>query len=1435
MAGASPDREENKMLCAARLPFCLATVLLLAIGPANARQAAAPAAIVKPADAKNQVVPVAPKPKPAPPAPPPVSKDPKDWLERLNKITGAKGLDNKTRADFDSLDADTAFRIYRELLPQLKNESVQRVLFRITLAKTKDPEVINREPLRLLSVFDIALQKPAPVLRRDALQAITPLLLRSFATPTDWAAWRKTTGDRPLPDIIHESCAALAERFNAGDFEQRTNIFEMLNRAAFQSGYDIERKDGLVTKKLKAVGLNAMRRKAVLDSGLFDALFAPLRGAPNDELAGRSLDFIRRFRPDAERFARIDADLKRHLEARFASADAALDGTLELLFASPGEWAMPVLVKAIQNHYLASDSYLAVRVLTRSNDVRAVPLMIELLPAAAPNETNELKTAIAANLLKPEPADVLAKRDASGWADWWAKNKAVYPEPARSLTLGTLKSGAGVVIARIENSTAQYGLDGTAYQQFQQLKTEERFRVLQAVWGQELNYGAKYQLLQMFAQSDGEPDAKGVKKDNPRLLDAFSLGMMDADGDMQQATAQMIFSLTMQQFPDVASFLRWRKQSAGKPLADLKQEGAKAFMARLAAGSEAEKSDLFTMLIRGAQFHTGVNTATKDGKTIRTINATGDIGIRRKILLDGGIVAQAAVLLQSNNESASSAAANFIEQFEPEDADLPKLEMGMKRVYTRWLGDSQNELSPSYPFMLNYKSPWVGALLTQAIQNLSNTYGWRRQMGPMQALMQTDDKRAIPLLISVLDAQAKPQQAGTLQRLAKLTGTKYDAKQDGAFWRKWWEDNSAKMPEEARAIKIATPKPAKDLLIEKLAKSKDGFDYELYSRFQAADAATQCDALAAVWKTFQNEDMKQDCLSIVQNTLTYNRGTMKREEADRRMLELLGLAIGDKSENIRKSAASGLFNIALRDIPDAVAFAAWRKEIGAKSLDTVVAEGTKALLTRLAAADAKTKPKLLESMQQVEWGGNRYYYFQEASDTPVTVPGLAGVRRKTALALKLPDTLARLCKSDETPDVNQKALSLLHSFLPGRAFFAKIEPDASRILPLLARKKAGNDYLTLSMISAYKGKWATDLLLETAKKRYMENEYAIFEALCQSRSPRVIPTLIAIMEDQDGESYLRYVGARALSRLTHTALNMNRSGAWWRAWWNRNKAQMPLEARNEPIPDLQMGNRYAKTFSIKRGRQLETVGHDAHRAYWRLSSGLLISEKTKKKGAKAAPKTADNKPPEIPMAERPGLLVVLADSDTEIGLQASFWQDVAGRGFGGKYLVALVSPPKWSAKQKTLWLTRKNRAEVPEAAFTTETLAADVARDMKAKYPINPAHVFLLGSGAGGPAAYACSLEPQTPFHGFLLMEAAFKSAQLPPLTTAKNRHYYLLHCREDKRTPYFAATLAQNTLRTQGATVKLSGATPNPDAAQQATWQETADGVKWLEAAEGK
>ena len=559
-----------------RVPFRVVAGLLILPAPGQAQNAAV---IAKQAGTAAPPVvgkPVAP---PARPVPPPVSKDPKDWLARLNKIVALKGMDAKTRADFDGLDADTAQRIYSEIFSQVKNETVRRVMFRIAFAKAKDPAVVDRDPARFLTALDMALKDPDAVVRKNAIQDVSPLLLRSFATPAEWAEWRKDNSAKPLPQILREDCDLLAAAFSTATYDRKIEIYNLMGRAAYGSGYAIERADGKISRKLKLSGLNALRRKAVQDSGLFDALTMPLRGPVNDELTRRSIFFARAYRPDDSQIQRIEPALRQNFEARFSAPEAQLGGSMALLFACKGDWVMPLLIKITQNNYLTSGSNILYPALTQAKDVRVLPLLIELLPTASGAETANIKAAIAELQIKPESPEILAKRDADGWRDWWAKNKADYPADTQNITLGPLKTGPEAVIARLEANTTRYGLDGNAQQQFQALKTEERYRVLQGVWGMELPNEAKQQLLSIFVAGDGDPDPKDPKHathGNPRLLDALYLGMTDADGDVQQVTSQIIFQRTLQSFPDAASFVQWRKKSAGRPMKELQLEGAKS-------------------------------------------------------------------------------------------------------------------------------------------------------------------------------------------------------------------------------------------------------------------------------------------------------------------------------------------------------------------------------------------------------------------------------------------------------------------------------------------------------------------------------------------------------------------------------------------------------------------------------------------------------------------------------------------------------------------------------------------------------------------------------------------------------------------------------------------------------------------------------------------
>jgi hypothetical protein len=76
----------------------------------------------------------------------------------------------------------------------------------------------------------------------------------------------------------------------------------------------------------------------------------------------------------------------------------------------------------------------------------------------------------------------------------------------------------------------------------------------------------------------------------------------------------------------------------------------------------------------------------------------------------------------------------------------------------------------------------------------------------------------------------------------------------------------------------------------------------------------------------------------------------------------------------------------------------------------------------------------------------------------------------------------------------------------------------------------------------------------------------IASALAEIGSARAIPTMIAIIEADNTYSTVYGVGYFGLGKLTGVQYDEKHDGAWWRAWWNKNKQRFPAEVRAMEIP-----------------------------------------------------------------------------------------------------------------------------------------------------------------------------------------------------------------------------------------------------------------------------
>lgn len=131
----------------------------------------------------------------------------------------------------------------------------------------------------------------------------------------------------------------------------------------------------------------------------------------------------------------------------------------------------------------------------------------------------------------------------------------------------------------------------------------------------------------------------------------------------------------------------------------------------------------------------------------------------------------------------------------------------------------------------------------------------------------------------------------------------------------------------------------------------------------------------------------------------------------------------------------------------------------------------------------------------------------------------------------------------------------------------------------------------------------------------------------------------------------------------------------------------------------------------------------------------------------------------------------------------------------GQFVVAqVVAPPQivWPTKSSTVrWNT------------TNESVCA-IVDEMVKKQSVDRQQVYALAWSSSGPAVYELALQDKSPLAGAFIAMSVFKPGDLPKLTNAKGRRFYLLHSPEDAVCPFGMAKDANDQLTKAGAIVTL-------------------------------
>jgi predicted esterase len=137
------------------------------------------------------------------------------------------------------------------------------------------------------------------------------------------------------------------------------------------------------------------------------------------------------------------------------------------------------------------------------------------------------------------------------------------------------------------------------------------------------------------------------------------------------------------------------------------------------------------------------------------------------------------------------------------------------------------------------------------------------------------------------------------------------------------------------------------------------------------------------------------------------------------------------------------------------------------------------------------------------------------------------------------------------------------------------------------------------------------------------------------------------------------------------------------------------------------------------------------------------------------------------------------------------------------YLVVQLVAPVWTAQQaqNLVWPTEKQ--SVPEAKFTTAEFFLAVRGEVAKAHKLDPRFSFTLTWSSSGTNGYGLSLDPKYGVTGSFVAMSVFHPAELPPLTTAKGRPYYIYHSPQDF-IPIAQAEAARDALTKAGAVVEF-------------------------------
>jgi predicted esterase len=150
-----------------------------------------------------------------------------------------------------------------------------------------------------------------------------------------------------------------------------------------------------------------------------------------------------------------------------------------------------------------------------------------------------------------------------------------------------------------------------------------------------------------------------------------------------------------------------------------------------------------------------------------------------------------------------------------------------------------------------------------------------------------------------------------------------------------------------------------------------------------------------------------------------------------------------------------------------------------------------------------------------------------------------------------------------------------------------------------------------------------------------------------------------------------------------------------------------------------------------------------------------------------------------------------------------FITNIAKNALSENYLVVQLVARVWNPEQAQHMVWPMEKKGVKGIKFTTPEFFLAVRDEVAKAHRLDPRYSFTLTWSSSGTNGYALSMLPKTGVTGTFVAMSVFQPDNLPRLSAAKGRPYYLYHSPTDF-IPISNAENARDALQKAGATVEL-------------------------------